>query len=129
MRVGRDTFGDPLSKGLTKLAILPDYKRPGMLCLALPDLRRVCKLDFQSEFSMSKIIRIFLIFFFIKKLSKNWKKLPTSFMNSPLGNGFRILTFFKKFTTTVLWLSFASGHGGGQINGKTVPYFTGQQEN
>ena len=46
------------SKGLTKLAILPDYKRPGMLCLALPARRKVQKLDFQSEFSMSKIIRI-----------------------------------------------------------------------
>jgi hypothetical protein len=38
-----------------------------MLCLALPARRKVRKLDFQSEFSMSKIIRIFLIFFFIEE--------------------------------------------------------------
>ena len=38
------------SNGLTKLAILPDYKCPGMLCLALPALRKVRKLDFQREF-------------------------------------------------------------------------------
>ena len=37
-----------------------------MLCLALPARRKVRKLDFQSEFSMSKIIRIFLIFFSLK---------------------------------------------------------------
>ena len=54
------------SKWLTKLAIFPDYKRSGMLCLALPARRKVRKLDFQSEFSMSKIIRIFLNFFFIE---------------------------------------------------------------
>ena len=51
------------SKELTKLTILPDYKHPGMLCLVLPAWRKVRKLDFQSEFSMSKIIRISLIFF------------------------------------------------------------------
>ena len=39
------------SKRLTKLAIFPDYKCPGMLCLALPARRKVQKLDFQSEFS------------------------------------------------------------------------------
>ena len=50
-----------------KLAILPDYMRPGMLCLALPACCKVPKLDFQSEFSMSKIIGIFLIFFFIEE--------------------------------------------------------------
>ena len=32
----------------------------GMLCLALPARCKKLKLDFQSEFSMSKIIRIFL---------------------------------------------------------------------
>ena len=52
------------SKQLTKLAIFPDYKRPGMLCLALPAPCKVRKLDFQNEFLMSKIIRISLIFFF-----------------------------------------------------------------
>ena len=51
------------SKGLTKLAILRDYERSGMLCLALPARLKVRKLDFQSEFSISKIIRIFLNFF------------------------------------------------------------------
>jgi hypothetical protein len=44
------------SKDLTKLAIILDYKRPGMLCLALPARHKVLKLDFQSEFSMSNII-------------------------------------------------------------------------
>ena len=53
--------------GLTKLAIFPDYKPPGMLCLALPACRRVQKMDFQSQFSTSKIIWIFLNFFFIEE--------------------------------------------------------------
>ena len=57
----------PFFKGLTKLAILPDYKHPGMLCQALPARRRVRKLDFQSEFSTLKIIWIFLNFFFIEE--------------------------------------------------------------
>ena len=51
------------SKGLTKLAVILDYKHPGTIFLALPAHRKVLKLDFQSEFYMSKIIRIFLIFF------------------------------------------------------------------
>ena len=68
MRVGSDTFGDPIfSKQLTKLAIFPDCKHPWMLCLALPAQRKVRKLDFQSELSMSKIIQISLIFFFIEE--------------------------------------------------------------
>ena len=54
------------SKRLPKLAILPDYKCPRMLCLPLPARRKVRKLDFQSEFSISKIIRIFLNFFSLK---------------------------------------------------------------
>ena len=37
-----------------------------MLCLALPARRKVLKLDFLSEFSLSKIIRIFLIFFSLR---------------------------------------------------------------
>jgi len=66
MRVGSDTFGDPIfQKGLQNYpAILPDYKSPGLLCLALPAWRKVQKLDFQSEFSMSKIIQIPLKLFF-----------------------------------------------------------------
>ena len=36
----------PFSKGLTKLAILPDFKHPVMLCLALTARRKVWKLDF-----------------------------------------------------------------------------------
>ena len=55
------------SKGLTKLAILYDYEHSWMLCLALPARRKVQKLDFQSEFSMSKIIRFSLNFFFIEE--------------------------------------------------------------
>ena len=50
-----NTFSNPI--------FIPDYMCPGMLCLALSARRKVWKLDFQSEFSMSKIIRIFLIFF------------------------------------------------------------------
>ena len=53
----------PFSKRLIKLAIFLDCKFPGLLCLALPARRKVQKLDFQSEF-LSKIIRIFLNFFF-----------------------------------------------------------------
>ena len=34
INVGGDTFGNPISKGLTNLAIILDYKRPGMLWLA-----------------------------------------------------------------------------------------------
>ena len=45
-----------------KLAILLDYKHPRMLFLALPPHGKVRKLDIQSEFSMSKIIRIFCSF-------------------------------------------------------------------
>ena len=53
------TFGNPIFlKGLTKLATLPDYKRPTMLCLALPARCEVPKLELQSEFSISKIILI-----------------------------------------------------------------------
>ena len=41
MRVGSDTFGKPhFSKGLTKLAILPDCECPGLICLALPARRK-----------------------------------------------------------------------------------------
>ena len=61
--LGSVTFGKPdFSKGLTKFAILPNYKCPRMLCLGLLPHREVLKLDFQSGFSMSKIIKIFFIF-------------------------------------------------------------------
>ena len=63
--VRSDTFGNPMSQKV--LAIILHYKRPGMLCLALPARRKVLKLDFQSEFPMSKIIQIFLILFFIEE--------------------------------------------------------------
>ena len=61
-----------------------------MLCLALPARRKVRKLDFQSEFSMSKIIRIFLKFFSLK--------------NTNLEAHFLLLAFFDKinFLTTLL---------------------------
>ena len=55
------------SNGLTKLAILPDYKLPGMLCLALLAHTKVQKVVFQSEFYISKIIRMLLIFLSLKK--------------------------------------------------------------
>ena len=64
--VGSDTFRNPNFQSHTKLAIILDYKRPGMICLTLPAHRKVLKLDFQSEFSISKIIRIFMIFFSLK---------------------------------------------------------------
>ena len=64
MRVVSDTFGDPIfQKGL---AILWDYERTGILCLALPARCKVRKLDFQSEFSMTKIIEDFLNFCLLK---------------------------------------------------------------
>ena len=64
VNLGSVTFGKHnFSKGLTKSAILPNFKRPRMLCLGLPPHREVPKLDFQSGFSMSKIIKILLNFF------------------------------------------------------------------
>ena len=68
------------SKGLTKLAILPDYKCPGLICLALPARRKVRKLDFQSEFSKSKSFRIFF-----------------SLKNNRLGAHFLLRWFFYNF--------------------------------
>ena len=61
-----------------------------MLCLALPACRKVRKLDFQSEFSMSKIIESFSIFFSLK--------------NTNLGAHFLLLTLFDNinFSTTLL---------------------------
>ena len=61
-----------------------------MLCLALPACRKVQKMDFQSQFSMSKIIRIFLNFFSLK--------------NTNLEAHFLLLAFFDKinFLTTLL---------------------------
>ena len=60
INVGSDTFGNPIfSEGLTKLAKILDFKRTGMLCLALPARRIVPRLDFQSEFSMSKSFDFF----------------------------------------------------------------------
>ena len=50
MRVRSDTFGD--SKGLTKLAILPDYEFPGFICLALPARQR---------FGLILVIKFFLV--------------------------------------------------------------------
>ena len=41
-----------------------------MLCLALPACRKVQKMDFQSQFSMSKIIRIFLKFLLLALFDK-----------------------------------------------------------
>ena len=48
VKLGSDTFGNPIFEKVTKLAILPNYKCPGMLCPALPPRREVPKLDFQS---------------------------------------------------------------------------------
>ena len=45
--------------------------------------QKVPKSDFQSQFSMSKIIRIFLIFFSLKNIS--------------LEEGFLLLSFFENF--------------------------------
>ena len=47
---------------LTKLVILHDYKHHRMLCKALWPRQKLPKSDFQSKFSMPKIIQIFLIF-------------------------------------------------------------------
>jgi hypothetical protein len=48
VKLGSDTFGNPIFEKVTKLAILTNYKCPGMLCPALPPRREVPKLDFQS---------------------------------------------------------------------------------
>ena len=45
--------------------------------------QKVPKSDFQSQFSMSKIIRISMIFFSLKNIS--------------LGAGFLLVTFFENF--------------------------------
>ena len=54
INLGRDIFSNPIFQ-----TVLPDYKHPGMLCLALPSFASSSK----SEFSMSKIIRISLNIF------------------------------------------------------------------
>ena len=61
-----------------------------MLCLALPARHKVQKLDFQSECSMSKIIRFFLNLFSLK--------------NNSLGAHFLLRCFFDhfKFKKTLL---------------------------
>ena len=58
--------------------------------LALPACRKVRKMDFQSQFSMSKIMQIFLNFFSLK--------------NTNLEAHFLLLAFFDKinFLTTLL---------------------------
>ena len=63
------------AKGLIELAILPNYRHPWMLCIALQPCQKVLKADFQSQFSMSKIILIFLIFFSMKNNTEEdeWK--------------------------------------------------------
>ena len=68
------------SKDLPKLSFLLDYKRPGMLCLALLPRHEVPKLDFQIEFSMSKTIQIFLIFFSLKNENLGEHFLLKSFL-------------------------------------------------
>ena len=60
-----------------------DYKYPGTLFLALPARRKVLRLDFLSEFHMSKMIQIFLIFF--------------SLRNKILGAHFLLKIFFGNF--------------------------------
>ena len=55
MRVGSVTFGDPIfQKGLQNwpTAILPDYKCPEMICLALPA---------RQKFDLILVIKFFLI--------------------------------------------------------------------
>ena len=60
----------PLTTNSFKIsASLPDYKHTRMLCLPLRPRQKVLESDFQSEFSMSKIIQILLIFFSMKNKS------------------------------------------------------------
>ena len=50
IRVGSDTFGDPIfQKGL---AILPNYKCPGLICLALPA---------RQKFGLILVMKFFLV--------------------------------------------------------------------
>ena len=56
-----DTFGNPIfQNGLQKLAILPDYKCPGLICLALPP---------RQIFGLILVIKFFFKFEVIKKSS------------------------------------------------------------
>ena len=66
--------GDPPthSKFISKQVILLDQNCPGILCLALRTLQKEPTSDSQSQFSMSKIIRIFLIFFKNKGLGAHF---------------------------------------------------------
>ena len=56
LNLGSDTFANPISKGPTKLTILPDYNRPGLLCPLThfaafskigPDYRKKCDLKME----------------------------------------------------------------------------------
>ena len=53
VNLGSNTFGNPILNGLTKLAVLLNYKYSKMLCLALPTRPEVPKLDIQSEHQKS----------------------------------------------------------------------------
>ena len=62
INLGCDTSGNPnFSKSLTKLAILPDYKCPRKLRLALPPCFKVQKLDFQSVKNNPNLSEFFFI--------------------------------------------------------------------
>ena len=76
----RDSLRQPnFSQGLTKLAILSDYKRPGMLCLALPACQKLglilvikwLKIDFIKNANNKKCASKF-VFFNEKKMRKIW---------------------------------------------------------
>ena len=52
MNLGSNTFGQPtFSKGLAKLAILPEYKCPFMLCLALQPHQKVRQQEYCFYFT------------------------------------------------------------------------------
>ena len=64
MNLGSNTFGNPFfSKGLTKLAILPNYRHPLILCLAFRSCQKLRKSNFQSEFLCQKSSETFWHFF------------------------------------------------------------------
>ena len=45
------------SKGLTKLAILPNHERPGLICLALPAHRKFGLILVQIKFFLVEVMK------------------------------------------------------------------------
>ena len=89
------------SKVLIKLAILFDYKRSQILCIALLPFQKVPKLDFQGEFCTSKKLSsdsFWVLFFQIKGDFRSTFLLSWFF-----GNPNFIPTLFTKIMPFCYW--------------------------